>query len=376
MPDILGPPASDEKSRGIPRRLLAWWDVHRRALPWRAAANQPADPYAVWLSEILLQQTTVAAATPYFNRFIARWPRVEDLAAAPAAEVMQAFAGLGYYSRARNLHLCARKVAEGGAFPREAVELRKLPGVGAYTSQAIAAIAFGQHASPVDGNVARILARLFALPMPIAQSRRAIDDRAAALTPKKRAGDFAQAMMDLGAMICTPRKPDCQACPLRGDCAAFASGEPQAFPRRAPRPARPLRMGAAFFVRAPDGRILMRTRPDKGLLGGTVELPGSQWSVDFEMAQSIRHAPFQAAWRRIPGCVEQVFTHFALQLAIYAARMPKRQPTPDDCYWIEESKIPTLALSSLMVKAVAHALRHEAGGPADTPQMFQASGKI
>jgi A/G-specific adenine glycosylase len=371
MPDTLGRPASDEKSRRIARRLLAWWDVHRRALPWRAAATQRPNPYAVWLSEILLQQTTVTAAIPYFNRFMARWPRVEDLAAASVEEVMQAFAGLGYYSRARNLHLCAREVAERGAFPLETEELRKLPGVGAYTSQAIAAIAFGRRASPVDGNVARIIARLFALPMPIAQSRKTIAGRAASLTPNNRAGDFAQAMMDLGAMICTPRKPDCKACPLGSDCAASASGEPQAFPRRAPRAARPLRMGAAFFVRASDGRVLMRTRPAKGLLGGTVELPGSEWSVDFEMAQSIRHAPFQASWRRIPGSVEQAFTHFHLQLAIYAARMPKRLPTPRGCYWIEESKIPELALSSVMVKAVACALRHEAGGGADTPQKFR-----
>jgi A/G-specific adenine glycosylase len=359
MSNILDRGERDGKSRRLARRLLSWWDVHRRPLPWRAAPNERADPYAVWLSEILLQQTTVAAAAPYFNRFMARWPRVEDLAAAPAHEVMQAFAGLGYYSRARNLMACAREVASRGAFPREQAELLRLPGVGPYTSAAIAAIAFDQPASPVDGNIARIVARLFAIAEPIVRSRAAIARAAAALTPAKRAGDFAQAMMDLGAMVCTPRGPNCQACPLRSACAAFASGEPEAFPLRAPKPPRPLRKGVAFFARAFDGRILVRTRPGKGLLGGTDELPGSEWSVRLNIAKADRNAPFEAAWRRIPGFVEQAFTHFNLRLALYAARAPKGQPTPADCYWIEESRIPALALSSVMAKAVTHALSDE-----------------
>jgi len=359
MASILGRTARDGKSRRIARRLLSWWDIHRRALPWRAAPNQRPDPYVVWLSEILLQQTTVAAATPYFHRFLARWPAVEDLAAAPEEEVMQAFAGLGYYSRARNLMSCAREIARRGAFPSEETELRKLPGVGPYTSAAIAAIAFDQPASPIDGNIARIVARLCALPDPIDRSRTTIARETGALTPDKRAGDFAQAMMDLGAMVCRPRQPNCRSCPLRSDCAAFASGEPEAFPKRTANPRRPLRKGVAFFTRAQDGRILMRTRPASGLLAGTVELPGGQWSVNFDMAEARRHAPLEAAWRRIPGFVEQSFTHFDLRLALYAARTHAGQPAPCGCYWVEESRIPALALSSLMTKAVRHAMRDE-----------------
>jgi A/G-specific adenine glycosylase len=342
--------------------LLAWWDVHRRALPWRAKPGESPDPYAVWLSEILLQQTTVAAATPYFNRFMTRWPRVEDLAAAPIEEVMRSFAGLGYYSRARNMHLCAQEIARrGGVFPKDEARLRKLPGIGAYTGAAIAAIAFNRLASPVDGNIARIIARLGALPRPIKKMRSEIAAASAALTPRDRPGDFAQALMDLGATICTPRSPDCPACPLKDDCAALAGGDPQAFPRRALKTPRPLRKGAAFFVKAPDGSVLMRTRAPKGLLGGTVELPGAGWSVDFNIENAPEHAPFRAAWRRLPGFVEQAFTHFTLQLAIYAVRADAHAAM-QGCYWVAEAEIDGLALSGVMTKALAHALRYENPG--------------
>ncbi len=319
MPTSLDRRPRKTKSAPPAERLLAWWDIHRRDLPWRARPGETADPYAVWLSEILLQQTTVAAATPYFRRFMARWPRVADLAASPIEEIMQAFAGLGYYSRARNLHACAQEIARrGAAFPQDEAALRELPGISAYTSAAIAAIAFNAPASPVDGNIARIVARLNALERPIAAARGEIAALAAALTPQDRPGDFAQAMMDLGATICTPRSPDCDACPLTSFCAAFASGEPEAFPRKAAKQTRPLRKGAAFFLRDRDDRILMRTRPPKGLLGGTVELPGGPWSTDFDIADALAHAPCPADWRRLPGTVEQVFTHFSLELAIYA----------------------------------------------------------
>jgi A/G-specific adenine glycosylase len=351
------------KRSGLASRLLAWWDVHRRVLPWRAQLGESPDPYAVWLSEILLQQTTVAAATPYFHRFITRWPRVEDLAAAPIEEVMRSFAGLGYYSRARNMLRCAQEIARrGGVFPKDEASLRKLPGIGAYTSAAIAAIAFNGQASPVDGNIARIIARLRALPRPVKEARREIAATAAGLTPPDRPGDFAQAMMDLGATICTPRSPDCPACPIKDDCAARAGGDPQAFPRQAPKTPRPLRKGAAFFARAPNGSVLMRTRAPNGLLGGTVELPGAGWSVDFDVGDGPKYAPFHSAWRRLPGAVEQAFTHFTLQLTIYAARADA-EAAADGCYWVAEAKIDGLALSGVMAKALAHARRYENAGP-------------
>ncbi|HLW91203.1 MAG TPA: A/G-specific adenine glycosylase [Roseiarcus sp.] len=369
MHDTLSPRRRGAKSRDLPRRLLAWWDVNRRALPWRAEPGEAADPYAVWLSEILLQQTTVAAATPYFNRFIARWPRVEDLAAAGLDEVMRAFAGLGYYSRARNLHACAREIAKaGGAFPEDEASLLKLPGIGAYTAAAIAAIAFNKPASPVDGNVARIIARLGALEKPIAQSRRIIAETTARLIPAERPGDFAQALMDLGATICTPRNPDCGLCPLAADCAAYAKGEAEAFPRKAMRRPKPLRKGAVFFGRDAEGRVLMRTRPPKGLLGGTVELPGSEWSVDFRSREGLRHAPFAARWRRLPEAVEQAFTHFTLQLTIYVGRASAKAPAPPGCYWVKENEIGSAALSSVMAKAIAHALKCAAAEPREAKQ--------
>src|ERR1700744_2539088 len=213
------------KTKGLARRLLAWWDVHRRVLPWRAGPGETPEPYSVWLSEILLQQTTVAAVTPYFKRFLARWPRIEDLAAAPIEDVMRVFAGLGYYSRARNLHACAQEVARrGGRFPGTEQELRALPGVGAYTAAAVAAIAFNAKAAPVDGNIARIVTRLYAIEKPVASARRQIAEAAATLVPADRPGDFAQALMDIGATICRPRNPDCPACPLRETCAALAMG--------------------------------------------------------------------------------------------------------------------------------------------------------
>jgi A/G-specific adenine glycosylase len=350
------------KLSSLASRLLAWWDIHRRALPWRARSGESPDPYAVWLSEILLQQTTVAAATPYFHRFITRWPRVEDLAAAPIEEVMRSFAGLGYYSRARNMHRCAQEIARrGGVFPKDEASLRMLPGIGAYTSAAMAAIAFNGQASPVDGNIARIIARLGALPRPIKEARSEIAATAVALTPPDRPGDFAQALMDLGATICTPRSPDCPACPIKADCAASASGDPQAFPRRALKTPRPLRKGAAFFAKAPNGSVLMRTRAPKGLLGGTVELPGAGWSVDFDVGDAPKYAPVRAAWRRLPGVVEQAFTHFTLQLTIYAAQADAEAAT-DGCYWVAEAEIDGLALSGVMAKALAYARRYEHAG--------------
>jgi A/G-specific adenine glycosylase len=368
MKSSLAPRGAPAQTSEIASHVLAWWDRHRRILPWRALPGRHADPYLVWLSEILLQQTTVQAVIPYFERFRALWPRVEDLAAAPLDEVMRAFAGLGYYSRARNLHACAREIAQrGGVFPRREAELRALPGVGAYTAAAVAAIAFGEPATPVDGNIARIMTRLGAIEQPIAKARVAIAKAAAALTPHDRPGDFAQALMDIGATICTPRNPDCPACPMQSACAALATGAPQAYPRKAPRKERPHRRGAAFFAQAADGSILLRTRAPRGLLGGTLELPGAPWSSDYAPDEAASGAPFPASWRLIPGEVEQAFTHFSLALNIYFVRLAGRPPAHGDCFWVAPEKIEGAALSSLMRKAVAHGLSFARGKEAASP---------
>jgi A/G-specific adenine glycosylase len=258
-----------------PTDLLAWYDLHHRKLPWRAPPGQRADPYRVWLSEIMLQQTTVKMVAPYYARFLARWPDLAALAAAPLDDILKNWAGLGYYARARNLHACARVVAErhGGEFPASEAELRALPGIGAYTAAAIAAIAFEAFATPVDGNIERVIARLYAVETPLPAAKPEISRLARALTPPRRAGDFAQAMMDLGATICTPKNPTCALCPWNQCCVAQAQGEAETYPRRVPKREGDLRRGAAFVARRADGFILMRTRPEKGLLGGMTEVP-------------------------------------------------------------------------------------------------------
>ncbi|MBV8474311.1 MAG: A/G-specific adenine glycosylase [Hyphomicrobiales bacterium] len=356
MNDSLAAPAPALKPETLARRVLAWWDVHRRELPWRARSGETPDPYRVWLSEVLLQQTTAAAAAPYFMRFVGEWPRVEALAAAPLEDIMRAFAGLGYYSRARNLHACAQEVARrSGRFPATEQELRALPGVGAYTAAAVAAIAFNAKAAPVDGNIARIVTRLHAIEKPVASARRQIAEAAAALTPADRPGDFAQALMDIGATICRPRNPDCPACPLSEACAALAMGEPAAFPRKNAVKARPIRFGAAFLAMRTDGAILARRRPPKGLLGATLELPGGAWRVG-EPAGGVEDAPFPAEWRAVPGLVEQVFTHFTLRLTLYVtdAAAPSQF---EGAVWVEPADAATAGFSSVMLKAAAHALR-------------------
>jgi len=344
------------KRNAIVARTLEWWDKNRRELAWRTAPGQTPDPYRVWLAEVLLQQTTAQAATPYYQAFVAKWPTVEDLAAAPHEAVISAFAGLGYYSRARNLHACAREIAgRGGLFPSEEAELRVLPGVGAYTAAAIAAIAFDRHAAPVDGNIARILSRLLALEEPIARARGAIAAAARALAPRERPGDFAQALMDIGATICRPRNPDCPACPLSEACAALRSGAPEAYPRRAAAKPRPRRKGAVFFAHRADGAFLARRRPPRGLLASTVELPGAPWTSEGPGEAWAESAPVAARWRRLPGAVEQVFTHFELTLTVYAAAVDGG--APDGCFWLAADSLGDAGLSNVMRKAVEHALQ-------------------
>jgi len=336
-------------------RLLGWYDRHARDLPWRAAPGETPDPYAVWLSEIMLQQTTVKAVAPYYRAFLARWPRVGALAAAPVEEVMSAWAGLGYYSRARNLHACARLVAErhGGVFPDSEAALRTLPGLGPYTAAAVAAIAFGRRAVVVDGNVERVVARLYRIAAPPPAAKAEIRARADALTPEARAGDFAQAMMDLGATICTPRRPACALCPLTADCAARAAGDAEAFPVKAAKRERPRRAGAAFVVVRPDGAALLRRRPAKGLLGGMSEFPGTDWRTDFDLAAAA--APMALAFARLPGVVDHVFTHFALTLTVFRAEAPAGAPAPAGMRWVAADALDGEALPSVMRKVWAHA---------------------
>jgi A/G-specific adenine glycosylase len=334
--------------------VLAWWDRHRRDLPWRARPGAATDPYKVWLSEIMLQQTTVAAVTPYFSAFLARWPNVGLLAQASSEEVMRAWAGLGYYSRARNLHACAKIIAGafGGRFPATEALLRELPGIGPYTAAAIAAIAFGQRAAAIDGNVTRVIARLFAIETPLPAAQAEIKARAEDMVPAERPGDFAQAMMDLGAMVCTPRRPSCGMCPLRDVCLGSASGHAEMLPRKAPRPLRPLRRGAAFFVRRRDGAVLVRTRPDKGLLGGMVELPGSLWETDFDEVLAPSQAPLRAPFRKLESCIDHAFTHFALRLSIYVADVTNNRRAPNGYRWTPARELDNEAFPGVMRKVI------------------------
>jgi A/G-specific adenine glycosylase len=300
----------------VSRALLDWYDGHGRTLPWRALPGEaPPDPYRVWLSEIMLQQTTTAHAAPYFARFTERWPTIKALAAAPEEAIMAEWAGLGYYSRARNLIACARTVAERGTFPDTEPELRKLPGLGAYTAAAIAAIAFGRRAVVVDANVERVVARLFAIDEPLPGARKAIREAADAITPAERAGDFAQAMMDLGATICTARNPKCLLCPLSAQCEARALGRQAELPLKAVKKAKPQREGTAFWIEC-GGQVWLVRRPAKGMLGGMRALPDDGWNA---RADGSGDAPIRGAWRA-GGVVRHSFTHFDLELglAIYA----------------------------------------------------------
>jgi A/G-specific adenine glycosylase len=308
--------------------LLCWYAVDKRRLPWRAEEGAAPDPYRVWLSEVMLQQTTVAAVKRYFEAFTERWPTVGALAAAGDGEVMSAWAGLGYYARARNLLACARIVEgeHGGRFPDDEAELRKLPGIGAYTAAAIAAIAFGRRAVAVDGNVERVVSRLHAVKRPLPAARVEIRALADALTPDEGAGDFAQAMMDLGSAICTPRNPDCGRCPVREWCAAFREGDPARYPLKAAKAARPRREGTAYWLER-DGEVLLVRRPAEGLLGGMLALPTD--------------APAEAPWRDA-GAVDHVFTHFALTMRLKCAE----GQAGEGIWWpverIGEAGLPTL----------------------------------
>jgi len=329
--------------------LLDWYDAHARDLPWRARPGVPApDPYRVWLSEVMLQQTTVAAVKPYFTAFTQRWPTVEALAAAPEAEIMAAWAGLGYYSRARNLVKCARAVTELGGFPKTEVELRKLPGLGAYTAAAVAAIAFGERAVVVDAKVERVVARLFALDEPMPGARKAIRTRADKITPELRAGDFAQAMMDLGATICTSRDPKCLLCPLARHCEGRLAGDPTGLPVKAPKKAKPLRQGRAFWIEREDEVWLVR-RPDTGMLGGMRALPDDGWNAGGDGSGGPDGQPL--------GLVRHGFTHFDLELSVQRVS----DPLGDGEWWplerLEEAGLPTLFAKAARLALASHFLQ-------------------
>ncbi|MBC8130380.1 MAG: A/G-specific adenine glycosylase [Rhizobiaceae bacterium] len=359
--------------------ILSWYDRNARTLPWRLspadrAAGKRPDPYRVWLSEIMLQQTTVAAVKSYFETFTLRWPRVEALAQAPSEEIMAAWAGLGYYARARNLHACAKAVValHGGRFPATAEGLKMLPGIGDYTSAAIASIAFDEAAAVVDGNVERVTTRLHAIDAPLPAARPLIRRHVASMTPQRRPGDFAQGMMDLGATICTPKRPACVLCPLAGMCAARKAGTMEAYPVKAAKPAKPARRGAAFVaMRRSDGAVWLRRRPEKGMLGGMAEPPTSDWSIRGDGAADLTAAPFPASWVHA-GAVGHVFTHFTLTLDVYRAEVagPKTDDgikTPDG-WWSSPNALPAEALPTLMRKAIAVALPGAFGSLQSSPK--------
>ncbi len=301
--------------------LLAWYDRHARDLPWRVAPGSDArpDPYRVWLSEVMLQQTTVAAVKDYFHRFTTRWPTVAALAGAADAEVMAAWAGLDYYARARNLLACARVVARdyGGVFPDTLAGLRALPGIGPYTAAAVAAIAFGARETVVDGNVERVMARMFDIHTPLPAAKPEITAAAARLTPARRPGDYAQAVMDIGATICTPRKPACGICPWSAPCLARARGTAPDLPRKTPKAAQPIRHGIAYLARRTDGAWLLETRPPQGLLGGMLGWPGTDWAESVPAAQP----PVDALWHDPGAEVRHTFTHFHLRLGLRLAQV-------------------------------------------------------
>jgi A/G-specific adenine glycosylase len=340
----------------LPARLLAWYDAHGRDLPWRVKGGAAADPYHVWLSEVMLQQTTVATVAAYFTKFRRAWPTVTALAAAPLDDVLRAWAGLGYYARARNLHACARVIAgeHGGRFPETEAALRRLPGIGPYTAGAIAAIAFGQPHAAVDGNVERVLSRLYAIDQPLPDSKPAIRRRAEALVPAQRAGDFAQALMDLGATLCTPKSPDCPVCPWRHACAARKQGRQSELPRRRPKKAIPTRHGTAFWVERQDGAVLLRRRPEKGLLGGMMEVPSTAWTESGPAAPEAE-APLAARWTALPAMVEHTFTHFHLKLSVLRAETVSdgELQHDGDYRWVAPAALVGEALPTVMRKVVA-----------------------
>jgi A/G-specific adenine glycosylase len=345
--------SSPDRSDSPAARLLAWYDRHARDLPWRSRPGETPDPYRVWLSEVMLQQTTVAAVAPRFTAWTERWPDVASLAAAPDEDIMAAWAGLGYYARARNLVKAARAVVaeHEGRFPSTEAALRELPGLGAYTAAAVAAIAFGERAVVVDANVERVVARLFAIQAPLPAARPAIRQATDRITPDARSGDFAQAMMDLGSSICTVRKPQCLLCPLALDCRARAEGIAETLPAKAPKKKRPYRHGTVFWIER-EGRVWLVRRPDKGMLGGMRALPTGPWADD---RPGLAGAPGRGPWTMLNETVVHGFTHFELELAL--ARSEGGLDDSAVGEWWPIADLGTAGLPTLFARAADHLKR-------------------
>lgn len=350
---------SQKKKQSKPRKasalkLLVWYDAHRRVLPWRVLPGEKADPYHVWLSEIMLQQTTVAAVSPYYAKFLKRWPTVQSLAQSELDQVLQMWAGLGYYRRARNLHACAQWIAweRGGVFPFEEKELLRLPGLGPYTAAAIRAIAFDLRANVVDGNVERVMARLFNVQTPLPAAKKELRGLAETLLPSSRFGDYAQALMDLGATVCSPQNPKCALCPWGSACLAKKEGRPDVLPRREAKKSKPLRRAIAFVAWNEKGEVFLRQRPFSGLLAGMMEVPSSDWEENLRPAwpKMRSKAPFPAEWKLLKGLVHHTFTHFDLELSVAVATIsgPRQGGV-----WVFETK--DQALPSVMRKILRHA---------------------
>ncbi|PSH70654.1 A/G-specific adenine glycosylase [Phyllobacterium brassicacearum] len=342
-------------------KLLRWYDSHHRILPWRISprdrlAGIVPNPYRIWLSEIMLQQTTVEAVKPYFRTFVEKWPTVTALAAASQDDVLRAWAGLGYYSRARNLKKCADIVCAdfGGHFPADTERLKSLPGIGDYTAAAIASIAFDLPSAVVDGNVERVITRIYALTTPLPLAKPTIRTRMQALTPNERPGDFAQAMMDLGATICTPKRPACVICPLNDNCTALQTADPELFPVKAAKKGKPIRLGAAYVALSDNNEVYLRSRSEKGLLGSMTEVPTTQWTARLDGSTDVDDAPFPANWTPAGG-ITHVFTHFELRLKIYTANGVHQQ-TSSDGWWVKVEKLAGEALPTVMKKAIAAAI--------------------
>jgi A/G-specific adenine glycosylase len=338
-------------------QLLSWYAHDGRTLPWRAPMGELNDPYRVWLSEIMLQQTTVRAVIPYYLAFLDRWPRVTDLAAAPLDDLLTAWAGLGYYARARNLHACAQHVTQwrDGHFPDTEAELLELPGVGAYTAAAIAAIAFGKRAVVMDGNIERVMARLFAETDPLPGVKKALRARADSLTPDRHCGDHVQALMDLGATICTPRNPACGLCPWRDPCQGRRQGLAESLPAKAPRKEKPVRHGVAFWVEHPDGAVLLRRRPETGLLGGMMEIPSTPWrETPWTTEEARAEAPLEANWAPLPGAIRHTFTHFHLDLTVVRGQVSNRAQARG--IWVKPVDFKKHALPTVMIKIIKLAI--------------------
>lgn len=307
--------------------LLHWYSQHKRSLPWRAQQGETPDPYAIWLSEIMLQQTTVQTVGPYYHRFLTRFPTIHALANAPQEEILRLWAGLGYYARARNLHLCAQKISEnGGNFPQTIEELLTLPGIGPYTAHAIGSIAFNLPVIAIDGNVERVTARVFAFKEPLPQARPQLATLAATLNhddaAQKHPSDFTQALFDLGATICTPRNPSCLLCPIKEYCRGFEENLAEKLPYKAPKKKKPIKFGALFLLTNKKGKMLIRKRPQTGLLGGMDEFPNTEWrDTEFSYEEALQHAPLPLSWKE-KTTIKHVFTHFTLFLTCYEAQNP------------------------------------------------------